>query len=599
MVNLRSVVSWLMRIAVVIGVLTLVGCTGVADSKEAPDSDAAVTTTTSISQSRPSEPGDDWAPSRIDDVGVGKSILTAPELADDFWTPPDPLPGTPGNVIWSSSSRLVFGGDARRVMYHSSDTFGNPVGVTAWLGTPEEFDENTPIVSWGHGTTGMADDCAPTRAESPASEPFFQALLDAGYIVVASDYAYLGTPGHHPYYDAATMAYSMIDAAVAAQQFTGSNGPVIYAGFSIGGRGAIFAQKISQTYAPELDVRGSAAFRPGVDGIAEGGTLWKTLRDSPFKGLVVMAFYGVSLAWGDKYYELSDILTPEAISRLPILESTCLGSVLDAFQSLSGDEVFKIGLDDPLPKGVVGPAEQITDLPLLISGGRLDTIAAPAVIDSYFQEACANGQSIELRWFNLEHGLSTQADEPLFLEWLSDVLDGSPRPNSCETGALRPPLCKDSETCFQIQTAENLEGAVENPFARIPGLNWELLGEWNHAYICPDISIPCRQNRIEGHVSQIWKSEIPVSGPEIESWLDGNYWDHVEPTWQLRLYEKEPRPGWPCGFYFQFLRYNAWGFSTIMPGDTSSTMFVFVTHQNRTTQQPMQEIPWQRLWPCP
>jgi len=587
-----------MRIVGLVTVLALLGCTPESASDARSTNEVATTSTVSNSTLRPSEPGEEWTPNRVDDVGIGKSILAVPELADDFWIPPTPLPGTPGNVIWISKARPVFGGTAQRLMYHSSDTFGNPVGVTAWLGLPDEFDESTPIVSWGHGTTGMADDCAPTREESPANEPFFQALLNAGYIVVASDYAYLGTPGHHPYYDAATMAYSMIDAAVSAQQFTGSSGPIIYSGYSIGGRGAIFAQSISSTYAPELDVRGTAAFRPGVDGIAEGGTLWKTLRDSPFKGYVVMAFYGVSLAWGDKYYELDEILTPEAIKRLPVLESTCLGSVLDAFESLSGDEVFKIGLDDPLPKGVVGPAEQVTGLPILVSAGRSDTSAAPPVIESYFQEACSNGQPIELRWFNLEHGLSTDDDEPLLLEWLNSVLDGESRPNSCESGPIYPALCRDSEACDRINTAENLEGTVDNPFAQVPGLNWELLGEWNHAYVCPDISVPCRQNRIEGHVSQIWKTEIPVGLSEIEGWLQDSYWSHVDPAWRIRLYDQEKSPRWPCGINFDVLRYNTWGFSTIMPGESSSTMFVFVTHQNRKTQAPMRDIPFGRFWPC-
>lgn len=587
-----------MRIIVVAAVLGLLGCTPDTRSNESATSDDAATTTVSGATTRPSEPGDEWTPTRVNAVGIGKSILVAPELIEDFWNPPTPLPGTPGNVIWTSKPRPVFGGSAQRMMYHSSDTFGNPVGVTAWLGLPETVTDETPIISWGHGTTGMADDCAPTREESPAKEPFFQALLDAGYIVVASDYAYLGTPGHHPYYDAATMAYSMIDAAVAARQFTGSTGPVVYSGYSIGGRGAIFAQNISSTYAPELDVRGTAAFRPGVDGIAEGGTLWKTLRDSPFKGYVVMAFYGVSLAWGDKYYELDEILTPEAISRLPILESKCLGSVLDAFENMSGDEVFKIGLDDPLPKGVAGPAEQVTDLPILISAGRSDTSAAPPVINSYFEEACSNGQSIELHWFNLEHGLSTDEDEPLLLEWVDSVLMGEPRPNSCESGPVYPALCRDSEACDRINTAENLEGTVENPFASVPGLNWELVGEWNHAYLCPDIAIPCRQNRIEGHVSQIWKAEIPVGLSDIEGWLQNSYWTYVDPAWRIRLYDQEKSPRWPCGINFDVLRYNTWGFSTIMPGESSSTMFVFVTHQNRTTQQPMHDIPWGRLWPC-
>lgn len=575
----------------------LVGCASVTpETSDEPTSPAS----SAVASTRPLiEPGSNWTPTRESIVGPGETLLELPNETEDFWKPPTSLPGSPGNVIWASTSRLIFGGRAQRILYHSSDTMGRPVGVTAWLGLPSTVDENTPIVSWGHGTSGMADDCAPSRQESPATFPFFQQLLDAGYIVVASDFAYLGTPGPHPYYDAATMAYSMIDAAIAAQQFSGSNGPIVYSGYSIGGRGAIFSQAMSEWYAPHLDVRGAATFRPGVDGIAEGGTLWKTLRDSPFKGYIVMAFYGVSLAWGDKYYELGDILTPTAIERLPLLDSTCLGSVLDAFENLSGDDVFEIALDDPLPKGVIGPAEQVTNLPLLVIAGRADTTPVPEVIDSYFAEACANGQPIELRWLNTGHNLPTELDKEIFLDWMDRVLSNQPLINSCRTGSIFPELCRDSDDCFRIATATNLEGMVENPFANVEGLSWNLEKSWNYGYVCPNIEVPCRHNKTEGHISQVWHSTIPVPEADIEEWLEDVYWTSVDPSWQLRLYDEEPRPGWPCGLYFQFLRYNNWGFSTIMPGEDRSEMYVFVTHQNQVSQPPMTDIEWAKIWPCP
>jgi hypothetical protein len=538
------------------------------------------------------------APIRISTLRPGETLLSAPEAFDEFWTPPATIPGTPGNVIWATEARLVFGGETRRILYNSRDTHGAAVGVTAWLGVPRDLHENSPIISWGHGTTGMADDCAPTRKDSVTAIPFLQALLDNGYIVVATDYAYLGTPGPHPYYDASTMAASMVDAAVAAQQFTGSEGPVIFAGYSIGGRGAIFAQDLSRTYAPELNVRGTAALRPGVDGIAEGGTLWRTLRDSPLKGYVVMAFYGVSLAWGDTYYELDDILTPRAIELLPRLDEDCLDSVIEAFAEIPGDQVFKVGIDDPLPTGVEGVAEQVTSLPLLVIAGRSDTSAAPPVIESYFDKACANGQPIELHWLNIGHDLSPDFDEPLFLDWLDSVVADEPGTDSCRTGPIQPRPCRDSEKCFRVGTAEVVEGLVENPFAGVTGLEWNLVHESTHGYACPVYGTPCRENRTEGHISRIWRATIPVDASNVESWVDEVYGRDIDPAWQFRIYDEEPRPGWPCGFYFQFLRYNNWGFATIMPGDVTSEMYVFVTHQNRTTQPPMSDIPWGRYWPC-
>ena len=64
-----------------------------------------------------------------------------------------------------------------------------------------------PVISWGHGTTGIADACAPSRdsASNPAhglidyAYPLLQRWLKAGYAVVRTDYQGLGTPGAHPY----------------------------------------------------------------------------------------------------------------------------------------------------------------------------------------------------------------------------------------------------------------------------------------------------------------------------------------------------------------------------------------------------------------
>ena len=58
------------------------------------------------------------------------------------------------------------------------------------------------MISFAHGTTGIADSCAPTRiaADSPMAgdityiDPQVEDWVDAGYAVVRTDYRGLGTP---------------------------------------------------------------------------------------------------------------------------------------------------------------------------------------------------------------------------------------------------------------------------------------------------------------------------------------------------------------------------------------------------------------------
>ena len=66
-------------------------------------------------------------------------------------------------------------------------------------------------MTWAHGTSGMADVCAPSKQSDIASrervhdgpcrvwhhDPYVQTFLDAGYVVSATDYEGIGTPGLH------------------------------------------------------------------------------------------------------------------------------------------------------------------------------------------------------------------------------------------------------------------------------------------------------------------------------------------------------------------------------------------------------------------
>src|SRR5437763_209079 len=64
-----------------------------------------------------------------------------------------------------------------------------------------------PVLAYAHGSTGLADRCAPSREVRPlhgvsvpdaAGFPV-PALWEQGFVVATTDYEGLGTPGRHPY----------------------------------------------------------------------------------------------------------------------------------------------------------------------------------------------------------------------------------------------------------------------------------------------------------------------------------------------------------------------------------------------------------------
>ena len=104
-------------------------------------------------------------------------------------------------------------------MYVSETVDNQPVAVTGLIAVPNTAPpaDGYPVVTWGHGTNGMADVCAPSL--SPANDaPLANDLLDQGWIVTASDSEGEGTPGILPYLSGVTAARNTIDIVRAARQ---------------------------------------------------------------------------------------------------------------------------------------------------------------------------------------------------------------------------------------------------------------------------------------------------------------------------------------------------------------------------------------------
>src|SRR3954470_15247624 len=137
-----------------------------------------------------------------------------------FYGVPDPLPkGNPGDVIKSEVVAVTgVHGTVERVMYHSRSLHDEDVHVTGLIAVPSTPPPSGgyPVISWAHGTTGIADTCAPSITPDDYGDIANQ-LLDAGYVVVGTDYEGLGTPGRHPYIVGESEARSTLDIVRAAR----------------------------------------------------------------------------------------------------------------------------------------------------------------------------------------------------------------------------------------------------------------------------------------------------------------------------------------------------------------------------------------------
>src|SRR3954454_8104350 len=88
---------------------------------------------------------------------------------DAFYTPPSKLPSGHGTPVWQ---RKLTGPAILRsaktntlLLYTSTGIDGKPVAVSGDVAVPKGKAPKGgwPVISWAHGTVGIADTCAPTR----------------------------------------------------------------------------------------------------------------------------------------------------------------------------------------------------------------------------------------------------------------------------------------------------------------------------------------------------------------------------------------------------------------------------------------------------
>src|SRR5436305_1920461 len=141
-----------------------------------------------------------------------------------FYTPPSPLPGkTHGDLIWArkltGQPALAPAASNQLVLYRSTGVNGKPVAVSGTVSLPKGKAPKGgwPVITWAHGTTGIADACAPSLIGTVYDSPLLNKWLKAGYAVVRTDYEGLGTPAEpHPYLIGASEGRSVLDIVRAA-----------------------------------------------------------------------------------------------------------------------------------------------------------------------------------------------------------------------------------------------------------------------------------------------------------------------------------------------------------------------------------------------
>ncbi len=354
-----------------------------------------------------------------------------------FYGIPDPLPqGKPGDVIKTEPVSVpALHGTMQRVMYHSQSIQGKDIPVTGLIAVPNTPppDGGYPVVSWAHGTTGIADTCAPSLKPDQYVQ-IANGLLDAGYVVVATDYEGLGTPGRHPYIAGTSEARGTLDIVRAARALPDVHASDRYLvwGHSQGGHAAMFSLHLADEWAPELHLVGVVAGAPP----SQLSLVYQALKASPFRYYLLMAAAGFNAGFGDQAAPLDKVLTPAGLAAIPTVDDGCTDAISKATANLKTDDLVKADpdtvpewaklLDDNDPGRFPVAAKQ----PLLVIQGGNDEQIPVAATALMFDQLCKIHQ-VEQRWIypGQSHAGVIAPSFPDMLHWINDRFAGEPAPD--------------------------------------------------------------------------------------------------------------------------------------------------------------------------
>jgi alpha-beta hydrolase superfamily lysophospholipase len=368
--------------------------------------------------------------------------VRSPTTPEPFYQVPSPLgPAPPGSIIRSeaipSYGQLPEGAKAYRILYHSQSLTGTDIAVSGIAvvpgGTPPA--RGFPIVSWAHGTVGLAVQCAPSILGF-GSIPLLDSLLRRRAIVVATDYEGLGTPGPDPYLIGQSEAEGVLDAARSARALVGASASntVIIVGFSQGGQAALFAGQMAQTYAPELFVPGVAAVAP-VTSLDE--LVPATPQQRTAKGLfALMALYAWSATYGN--LPLDSLLTPLALHDRAAIVSSCGGAAATGVETTPAGRLFRPGWNrDPVVAARIAdnePGQVATAASLLVVQGTADSVVPYATTTRFVADSLCRGQGDTVDYAAIEgagHDSILMAATPALMDWISARLASAPGTDSC------------------------------------------------------------------------------------------------------------------------------------------------------------------------
>lgn len=339
---------------------------------------------------------------------------------------------------------------AARFTYRSTSGDGSETIASGSVFVPRDRPpaDGWPILAFGHPTTGVQEDCAPSLDPNLlGSATTIVGLVKAGYVVVMTDYEGLGVEGtHHRYLDSTAAGVDVIDSVRAVRKFVSDTAEKWAAlGVSQGGQAVWAANELTRGYGSAGDLVAVASLSPAakIEGLADAAAAGTLTPDQK----PAYQWMLVGLSGGPDPLELDEYRRGVVRDEWAVL-SSCRGPLAAQRETV----IPKIGEDDLKPANVdatnrlrgrlanMSLPKAPTMAPMLVTYGGADQLIAPVWTDEALREGCALGDVIDVRFApEKSHG---DVDLGGALGWLKERFDDVPPTNSCPS-LLPPPVTGD------------------------------------------------------------------------------------------------------------------------------------------------------------
>ncbi len=346
--------------------------------------------------------------------------------------------------------------DEYAVEFYTQSEDGEPIPVSAQVYVPVINEPlSAPVLVYGAGTTGLIDECAPSREDPDVADwgsyrDYLRTYATQGFITIMPDYPYFDNPDRlQPYYVAEMQGRVALDAAraiynlyengdISGSGLTTPDDYTFIGGYSQGGTTVFGARDIQPDYAPDVPLAGILPFGSVTD---QKNHMLTRPEFAGYRWVSWEEYYGqdqvdLSVIFADLYLPTirTDSTTmcvrevfgfypadPTQVYQEPFYEALANETMAEDFPA--HNELLELN----------SPGITARDIPVLMLQGELDETIPPAKMAEFLTAYCQlEGNTVTYNEYTgVTHFDTRQVAYRDTINWMAQIISGETPPDDC------------------------------------------------------------------------------------------------------------------------------------------------------------------------